>query len=116
MRELLLLFRRLAGAALAVILMALCAPAFAVGADNPAVAAPNHDCGAMPAGSCDDMAACAERLQVNVAAVQAPQPAMQFSAPDSPLTGRVHGAVQMPVARVARYGPPAYLKFSSLLL
>lgn len=116
MRELLRVLRCLSGAALAIVLMGLHAPAFAAGVESPVLATPHHDCAAMPAGSCADMAACAERLPPAVDAPQARQPAMQIAAPDTSPIGRERGAVHMPAARIARYGPPAYLKFRSLLL
>jgi hypothetical protein len=115
MRDVLLLLRHATAAVLSAALMGLHAPAIAAGMGEN-VHASNADCAGMPAESCDDMAACAERSPFAVHAAPAPQPALQVASAASSSSGFSCSAPRMPVARIARYGPPAYLRFCSFLL
>ena len=115
MQHVLLLVRRVAAVALAAVSMGLHAPVFAASISENAHA-PNSDCAGMPAGACTDMAGCVEHLPAALNAMQAPQSAMQSPAVDSLRAVPERSVMQMPIAPIARYGPPAYLEFHSLLL
>lgn len=116
MKGLLRFLRRPAGVALAAVLLGLHLPAIAAETGDARAAPSRQDCTTMPPASCADMAACAERLTVAAPAVKASQPAVQSAIPNPARVGARASAARMPVARIARYGPPPYLEFRTLLL
>lgn len=111
-------FLRLAQQVLGLILasafLVLAAPASAVSPESPH-GAPVGSCAGMAAGAC--MEACRSGSASAINSAQSPQSAAEHVAA-RPLISHIGRSrpVRLPVACAARYGPPAYLKFQSLLL